>query len=63
MIYISNYKAEEIKLIISELNRMTADVSGNRAANMRRRGINIIKYLNKKDNGKKKEVVYPTRND
>ena len=32
-------------------------------ANMRRRGMRIIKYLNKKEYGKKKEIVYPSRND
>ena len=53
-------KAAEIKLVISELYGMTKDVPGNRAANMRRRGMNVIKYLNKKerygkrDNGKER---------
>ena len=63
MIDISNATADEIRLVISELYGMTADVPGNRAANMRRRGVNIIKYLTKKRDGKKKEIVYPSRND
>ena len=61
MIDISNATADEIRLVISELYGMTKDVPGNRAANMRRRGMRIIKYLNKKEYGKKKEVVYTAR--
>jgi hypothetical protein len=61
MIDISNATADEIRLVIGELYGMTKDVPGNRAANMRRRGMRIIKYLNKKEYGKKKEVVYTTR--
>ena len=61
MIDISNATADEIRLVISELYGMTKDVPGNRAANMRRRGMRIIKYLNKKEDGKKKEVVYTPR--
>ena len=61
MIDISNATADEIRLVISELYGMTKDVPGNRAANMRRRGLNVIKYLNKKEYGKKKEVVYTAR--
>ena len=63
MIDISNATADEIRLVISELYGMTKDVPGNRAANMRRRGMRIIKYLNKKEDGKKKETLYPSRND
>ena len=49
MIDISNATADEIRLVIGELYGMTKDVPGNRAANMRRRGLNVIKYLNKKE--------------
>ena len=63
MVEISNDKADEIMLVIGELRMMSDDVPGNRAANMRRRGVNIIKYLTKKKDGKKKEIVYPSRND
>ena len=41
MIDISNATADEIRLVISELYGMTKDVPGNRAANMRRRGMRI----------------------
>jgi hypothetical protein len=53
MIDISNSTAEEIKTVINELYRMTEHLPGNRVANMRRRGLNIIRYLNKKENGKR----------
>ena len=63
MVNISDSKTDEVILVISELRKMCEDVPGNRAANMRRRGLNVIKYLNKKEYGKKKEIVYPSRND
>ena len=57
MIDISNATADEITLVISELRRMAEDIPGNRAANMRRRGARIIRYLSNKKikHGKKKE--------
>ena len=61
MIDISNATADEIRLVIGELYGLTKDVPGNRAANMRHRGLNVIKYLNKKEYGKKKEVIYTAR--
>ena len=61
MVDISNAAADEITLVISELRRMAEGIPGNRAANMRRRGMNIVRYLNKKIDGKKKEIIYPTR--
>ena len=63
MIDISNSTASEIKLVINELYEITRDIPGKRVANMRRRGVKIIRYLNKKEDGKKKETVYPSRND
>lgn len=60
MIGISNSTADEVILVISELRKMTEDVAGDRAANMRRRGINIIRYINKKKNGKKEEIIHPS---
>ena len=63
MVEISNDKADEIMLVIGELRMMSDDVPGNRAANMRRRGVNIIKYLTKKRDGKKKETIHSSRND
>ena len=61
MIDISNATADEIRLVISELNEITKDVPGKRVANMRRRGVKLIRYLNRKEDGKnkKKEAVYP----
>lgn len=61
MIDISNSTADEIRLVISELNEFTRDIPGKRVANMRRRGVKLIRYLNKKEDGKKKEAVYPSR--
>ena len=61
MIGISNSTASEIKLVINELYEITRDIPGKRVANMRRRGVKIIRYLNKKEDGKKKETVYPSR--
>ena len=48
MIDISDSKAQEIQLVLSELRKFSKDFPGNRAANMRRRATNIIKYLTKK---------------
>lgn len=61
MMDISNATADEIRLVISELNEITRDIPGKRVANMRRRGVKLIRYLNKKEDGKKKEAVYPSR--
>ena len=63
MIDISNSTADEIRLVISELNEFTRDIPGKRVANMRRRGVKLIRYLNRKEDGKnkKKEAVYPSR--
>ena len=61
MIDISNSTVSEIKLVINELYEITRDIPGKRVANMRRRGIKIIRYLNKKEDGKKKETVYTAR--
>ena len=61
MIDISNSTADEIRLVISELDEFTRDIPGKRVANMRRRGVKLIRYLNKKEDGKKKEAVYPSR--
>lgn len=61
MIDISNATADEIRLVIGELNEITRDIPGKRVANMRRRGVRIIRYLDKKEDDKKKETVYPSR--
>ena len=61
MIDISNATADEIRLVIGELYEITRDIPGKRVANMRRRGVKLIRYLNKKEDGKKKEAVYPSR--
>jgi hypothetical protein len=62
MVEISNDKADEIMLVIGELRMMSDDVPGNRAANMRRRGVNIIKYLTKKRDGKERNACATRRN-
>ena len=61
MMDISNATADEIRLVIGELYEITRDIPGKRVANMRRRGVKLIRYLNKKEDGKKKEAVYPSQ--
>lgn len=50
MIDISDSKAKEIQLVLSELREFSKDIPGNRASNMRRRATQIINYLTKKQN-------------
>jgi hypothetical protein len=49
MIHISNYKAEEIKIVLGDLRRMAWNIPGTRASNMRRRAKLIIDYITKKE--------------
>lgn len=64
MIEISDKTAMEVQNLFRYFIAVTKDIPRtNRNDNARRVAGKIIKYINNKRDGKKKEIVYPSRND
>ena len=64
MVEISDKTAMEVQNLFRHFIAVTKDIPRtNKNDNARRVAGKIIKYINNKRDGKKKEIVYPSRND